>query len=84
MAKRIAIVEDDPDQRANYKDAITKAMTELSKGETVFIGYNLLQSSYIAKFDTVRVYMYISVAFIQSRFNSSNTSKHQEQEKRFS
>ena len=24
MAKRIAIVEDDPDQRANYKDAITK------------------------------------------------------------
>src|SRR5262249_30516668 len=24
MAKRIAIVEDDPDQRANYRDAITK------------------------------------------------------------
>ncbi|MGD8832781.1 MAG: response regulator, partial [Pseudomonadales bacterium] len=24
MAKRIAIVEDDPDQRANYTDAITK------------------------------------------------------------
>ncbi len=24
MAKRIAIVEDDPDQRANYKDAVTK------------------------------------------------------------
>ena len=24
MAKRIAIVEDDPDQRSNYTDAITK------------------------------------------------------------
>ena len=30
MAKRIAIVEDDPDQRANYRDAITKKGYDVS------------------------------------------------------
>ena len=30
MAKRIAIVEDDPDQRANYTDAITKKGYQVS------------------------------------------------------
>ena len=30
MAKRIAIVEDDPDQRANYSDAITKKGYEVT------------------------------------------------------
>ena len=43
MAKSIAIVEDDPDQRANYIDAITK------KGYHV-VGYNSRQEA-LAWFD---------------------------------
>jgi len=43
MAKSIAIVEDDPDQRANYIDAITK------KGYNV-VGYNSRQEA-LAGFD---------------------------------
>jgi len=42
MAKSIAIVEDDPDQRANYRDAITKkgfSVTAYASRQEALVGF---------------------------------------------